>query len=547
QRQGVQVVSTSVMIVTRESGTTTPVGVILPISAGAHTAGVLSADELSALTAPVGSLTEQLAAVSGTDAVLAVDPAIAASIRVLGTAAPESAVAWLLSLDALPNTRFALQYGDADVATQVAAGVDAPLQPLSLQSYLRATDSPEVTPSPEPSATEPPPDPTLPGLEALLDIGAARSDRYWPEGSFVDQSVVESLGSPEGGPAGITIVPSSAVGAGTGARVAVGETGAAALAYDTAVSTALSAAAATDENVLRGHHLAAATALLELVMRGAGDTPVLVALDRGADRSRIALSAAIRTATELPTTRPAALVELVDAPPRTVTVGESAIDPARVAQASTLFDDERRLTAFATILTDPTVLTGRERAELLQLLGVAWIADAAAWMQAAREHREATTTTLGAVSIVPPSHINLFNASAPLQFWVRNELPYPVNVVLFTTPDDLRLDVQRATPVDDAMPNRNTRVAVPVEARIGNGEVTLDLELRSANGVRIGPAEAAEVSVRADWEGIGVTIVLVLVGGFVALGLVRTILRRRGGRKTEEVDASGPPPDEESS
>ncbi len=41
-----------------------------------------------------------------------------------------------------------------------------------------------------------------------------------------------------------------------------------------------------------------------------------------------------------------------------------------------------------------------------------------------------TATTLDSVGILPPSPINLFSAGAPIPIWVRNDLPYPVNVVL---------------------------------------------------------------------------------------------------------------------
>ncbi|HAN26073.1 MAG TPA: hypothetical protein DCP95_16120, partial [Microbacterium ginsengisoli] len=68
-----------------------------------------------------GLLDAELTAVAGTAAVLAVDPAVVASIRVLGSSAPASARAWLQRLMTLPNERFALQYGDADVATQLEA------------------------------------------------------------------------------------------------------------------------------------------------------------------------------------------------------------------------------------------------------------------------------------------------------------------------------------------------------------------------------------------------------------------------------------------
>lgn len=542
ERPGGDVISTSAMIVPRAPGVTTPVGVVVPITAGPVTAGVLPADQLIELTAPDGSLTEQLHAVSGTGAIIAVDPAIAASIRVLGDAAPDSAVDWLEQLELLPNPRFALQYGDADVATQLAAELSEPLQPTSLQSYMSPADFPEITPTPTPSpqATEPSVEPDYPDLDTLLEIGGGRGDVYWPAPGFADSATVQSLAALSTGEIeALTIVGSVSTGidaAAVPARAVVGD--AAALVYDSSVSDWLTQASVTPENVLRGRPLTAAAALLSLASDAADGAPLLVALDRDADRTRIALSAAIDTAVALPTTRSASLVELVNATPVPVELAESAIDPARVAQASALFADEDDLAAFATILDDPSALTGRERAELLQLLGVGWVADPAAWMQAAMEHREATTATLGAVSIVPPSHINLLNTAGPLQFWVRNELPYPVQVVLVATPDDLRLDVQRQTPVDNATASSNTRVAVPVEARIGSGDVTVRLQLRGPTGVEIGGPESAEVSVRGDWEGIGITIVLVLIGGFLTLGLVRTILRKRGERRAAEDPAA---------
>ncbi|HET8928839.1 MAG TPA: DUF6049 family protein [Microbacterium sp.] len=537
-RIGGDVVSTSALIVPRASGPTTPVGIVVPITAGTLTTGVLSADQLTALTTAGGALAEQLHAVEGTSAILAVDPAIAASIRVLGDAAPDVATEWLRELELLPNTRFALQYGDADVATQLAAGLPAPLQPTSLLSYMSPADFPETTPSPSPTPEETtaPVEPDYPDLDALLSIGGERAGVYWPAEGFADEQTVQTLGARQSGDVdAITIIPSASTGdadAAVPARATVGE--AAALVYDSAVSTWLSEASVTTENVLRGRPLTAATALLSVATAAAAGTPLLIALDRAPDRSRIALSAAVDAAIALPTTRPSSLSDLVNATPHPTTVAQSGIDPARVAQASALFGDEDDLAAFSTILDDPSLLTGRERAELLQLLSVGWVADPAGWMQTAMEHREATTATLNAVSIVPPSHINLLNTAGPLQFWVRNALPYPVNVILVSTPDDLRLDVQRLTRVDGATAASNTRVAVPVEARIGSGDLTVHLQLRSPTGVEIGGPEFAEVSVRGDWEGIGIAIVLVLVGGLIVLGLVRTILHRRAERRAEE-------------
>jgi hypothetical protein len=117
---------------------------------------------------------------------------------------------------------------------------------------------------------------------------------------------------------------------------------------------------------------------------------------------------------------------------------------------------------------------------------------------------------------------------------VRNDLPYPVNLVLYVTPDDLRLDVQRANPLI-AQPSSNTRVEVPVQARVGNGDVTLDLQLRSRASVAIGDPESVEVSVRAEWETFGLAALGIVVGALLLFGVVRTVRRIRARQRGKDA------------
>ena len=70
--------------------------------------------------------------------------------------------------------------------------------------------------------------------------------------------------------------------------------------------------------------------------------------------------------------------------------------------------------------------------------------------------------------------MQLVSPEAVLPFFIRNDLPFVANVVFVSTPDNLRLDVDRTLPVR-AEPGVNTRVEVPVRARVGSGEVTIEL------------------------------------------------------------------------
>lgn len=554
------VTSRSTMIVPPTQATDVGIGVVVPITAGALSDGLLTAEQLAELTAPDGDLTNQLDGVTGTAAILAVDPAVPASIRVLGTSAPESALEWLTRLESIQNSRFALQFGDADVTAQLQAGLARPLQATSFTAYMSEsnfsapvpTPTPTPTPTPAPSGTPtteptPQPDSALPSTEALLAVGpATRQGVYWPADGTADAQIVSSLAgiATDDGTAPVTLIPSSTTDAGSDGdtvsahgRVGDGEV----LVYDSEVSDALDDASQQEESWLRGAPLTTATAYLAFA---AAETngPLLVTVGRGDGRSRVELGAAISAAFSAPDVTPRTIATVAAGEAFDVELTDVESSPERAAAASALVADEGELARFATILDQPSLLNGPERADILQLLGVAWVGDAT-WPAVLADHRAATAGTLESVALLPTSPSDLYGSSAALRFWVRNDLPYPVNLVLYTTRDNLRLDVQGETPIV-ATPQSNTRVEVPVQARVGRGDVTLTLQLRSPAFVAIGEPQSVDVNVYADWEAVGIAALAVLVGILLLFGIARTVLRVRRRRKGTDAAAPGGSEDE---
>lgn len=513
-------------VVTIGTGPSGTVAVIVPITAPALTAGMLSTDELSSLTASDGALTAQLDAVAGTSAILAVDPAIVAAIRARGTSAPESARVWLQRLMDLPNPRFALQYGDADVSTQFAAGLDAPLTPTSLNAYVDLKAQP-AQPTPAPTDQQQS-EPTPPTLDALLDVGAGATPTiYWPPSGTASPELVGWLTAAT--PGAITIVDSTQVSAASTSHARTG--GGELLVASAGASAALQAASTATQPTTRAADAAAAAAHLTFASASAQGSPVLVTLGRSATRDPQGLRGAISAATTGMTA--VGLSSVLGASPTETQVSAGSVDPSRPAALTSMLAGAAQIDSFATILDDPSLLTGRERAAILQVLGGAWLGDPSAWQTAVDAHAEATATTLDSVSIVPSTALNLLTAGTNLRFWVRNDLPYPVNVVLVAAPDDLRVDVERENAVVAAA-SANTLVEVPVNARIGNGDVKIDLSLRSPAYVPIGQTQTVDVNVRADWEGIGLAALVALAAGFLTIGVVRTIRRR----KRDKADAA---------
>lgn len=526
-----EVAATSVLVIT--AGQTAQIGVLVPITATPAGGALLTAEELSTLTAEDGALTAQLDGVVGTAAVLAIDPAIMASIRVLGTAAPASATEWLARLEDLPNERFALQFGDADATAQAHAQLPSLLQPTTFAPFLDErnfpktpaapiTDAPDTTATPSPAATD---SPAFPDDAALSEVEGAAPGILWPRGDVTQDDLAtfeEYLGR-----APLTVLPSSSVDGAVSAHATAGSSGL--LVTADAASAVLSQAAAENDPAARQRALAAATAHLALAAQSSPTSPLLVGLERDETRSADALRDAISTAdtagfslTDLRAT-PAAPASLTAEP-----------DAARAAAVNELLADESTLTGFSTILADPALLLSPERIRILRTLAVG--IPTASFDAEVLEHRDATRETLGAVSIPPSSTIQLLTAAADLPFRVRNDLPWPVTVRLTVIPTDLRLDVERVTTAE-VPANSSTRVKVPVSARVGSGELTLRLSLSSPTGVAIGGTESVRVAVRAEWETIGLAVLGGLIVVLIGLGVWRTVRRRRNEANESAADA----------
>ncbi|WP_343998895.1 DUF6049 family protein [Microbacterium paludicola] len=522
-----------------------PVGLVMPITAPVADRGLLDADRLAQLTGTDGVLTAQLDAAAGSEAILAIDPAIPAAIRALGETAPVSAVQWLDRLMLAPNDRFALQFGDADVAAQLQAGLTAPLQPLSLEGYLPpepAEPDPTPTPTESPASTG---DDDQDGLDLddLLDIGDDPGSVYWPVPGHATAAVIDGLHAAD--PEAVTLTPSTATaqGADLAGVAAAGVTagGGAALVYDGSASAALDEVAKARDEGERATAAAAAAAELWFAGRDVGGAPVLVALDRAtpalaaaADETTgeapVDLEAQLDEALDVVTLSSAveaqSLSDLLDAQRRRIAPAENAPSDVRTTFVKELGDSEQRVAHTATVLETPDVLTGLVRAEALQALGVGWEQRADEWQDALGAFRQRTRERANAVGIQDPTPVNLVSAGADLPVWVRNDLPYPVTVTLHADPQDLRLDVADEKTVT-IQPSSSTTVQMPVEARVGSGNVDIELTLLSPTGEVIGPRQTVEVAVRADWERIGIGILVVLVVGLIGTGIVRTILRRR--------------------
>lgn len=503
--------------------------VAAPLTAPAGETGLIDAEALEQYTSPLGMLTRELDAMYGRPVAIGIDPMIIASIRVLGSSAPESATAWLERLAGAPNQIFPLAYADADLTLTTQAGADEVPAPISFAGLDPALfngepGAGEEEPEPTPTPTDEPTDGT-PSVEEILAWPYTLTNLAWPREDTVvaaDLPVLQDSGYDSVVLSSTNVDrPASDLPTGT-----VGDVGI--LVSDEAVSTALGAAAtAIDEETWNAamQSVFAALAVSSVAQPGERAT-VFATLDRGVPVLGSRLGETLDalegsgTVTGLPLTmalaQDGAEAKVVDEPQPSDRV--SAVSLMLSADA-----DER---SFSRIAKDPGAVIGPRRLALLGVLGVQWVANPTGWSAAVEDYLSASIDLLGAVRVEETSQVNFFASKSVIPIPVTNDLPVPVTVYVTIDPNTPLLAVEDSRFEVVVPPNSQVSASVPVQA-ISNGRVTLTVSLSGADGTGIGPTRLVQVNVVAGWEGPVFTVLAVLVVLLFAFGILRTVLRRR--------------------
>ena len=514
--------------------------IAVPITVPASSIGLIDADALEAYTRPLGVLTRQLDAVYGRQVAIGVDPTIIASIRALGTTAPESALAWLERLEDAPNQIFALGYADLDLTLATQGG--APVLPvptsIPLDPAIVEPEEPTGTPTPEPTDEADEPDgPDLPDVDDLLAWSYSTTGLAWPREGTVIASDLAAFGASE---YTTTIVSSSNLARDASSTPTTDIDGMEVLVSDAAVSEALRAAAATTDAASWAGAMAGLTEALAAAARvqPGEQATVFATLSRDVPISATRLAETLDTLAVDATVTSIPLSLALAAQPDTAAVVDAPQPADRVAQAALLLEADANVDRFATIAADPAAITGPERLALLALLSNAWESSQSGWPAAITEQLAATRELTTLVQVGETSRLNLLADRERLPIPIVNGLDQAITVIVTVDPDLSILAIEDRRVEVTIEPNSQTNALIPVQA-VSNGTVQVEVTLASTTGVAVGGAKSVEVVVNAGWE---TPIFVVLASGVVILfvgGIVRNIVRRRRA-SADTATAAGP-------
>jgi hypothetical protein len=521
------------------------IAVLVPITvpSSARGTGLISSETLATDTGPDGVLTRQLDAVSGTAAVLAIDPMIVASIRVLGTAMPQSARTWLERLEALPNEKFPLAYADADPGVLAHAsgglallrGLDFGFAidpgrfgpPASPSASPTASPGPSDRPEPRSSPTAPAGPTPLPSDDDVLAGDYITTDIAWPAPGTVGAG---DLGPLRDAGFHSVLLSSRNVSAAATARVRL--EGIDGLISDDGLSSIARQAVQSLGDTALHQALQRFDVVLDGMAAGTPGRSVIATLDRGWSVGATHVHELLQNIDEQPSAQSVGLSAVLAGPAAPAKLVDGSVPADGAALVPDVVGTVATEEAFATIAGDQAArITAPRRLELLSTMSVAWVESDTGWTERLRGYLASSTALLGKVKIVHGSSVLVTATNTTIPVTVSNALPVAVTVLVNVAPRRATLHVGGADIPLKIEPDATARALVPAQA-ISPGTVLATISLHSAAdpSVAIGAHDTMTVNLRPSWEGIGTGVIVVLLVLIFGGGIVRQVLRRRRGR-----------------
>jgi hypothetical protein len=511
------------------------VGVVLPLSVPAGRDGFITAAELEVLTSPTGLLTRELDSIADTSVTIGIDPMIIASIRLLGSDAPESATAWLERLRGVENDTFALTYADSDLTLGLQAGSGAVLAPVSFDFAINSAlfgapldGTPDPTSTPDPGA-ENPGIPPLPTSATLVEWPYTLSNVAWPQADTATAEDLTILG--ETGYTTAVLNSSNVSRSSEGsALTTIGDVNT--VVTDDSLSALFEATihASTSEQWQDAFELLANA--IEATPRRSGGATVALAVGRGDFDTETRLRGTLVALDNLTTMNTVDLSGILASTPGSGKVIAKPHTEVALTFERSMLGQEKADAEFSSVAENPLLITGDRRISLLAASAPQWGRYPGGWGNEVDGFLDDSRELRSSVRITESSTL-IFGDRGYIPINVSNGLDQPVTVYITVKPLTPLLTIENTRFELVVEPLSQRRAQIPAVAR-SNGEVSLAVSMRTATDVPLGGTKWVRANVQAGWEtpvtvGLGILVFAVFV-----LGIIRSIRRRRREKAAEQ-------------
>lgn len=494
------------------------VSVLLPLIAPPTSAGFLSREELETYTQPNGIFTQYLDGIAQYPAVfVGIDPMIIASIRALGDKAPKNVTDWLKRLSEILNPTFSLGYGDPDLVGKIDSGSPDHLSEHPNLTFLSQTQDPPIP------------------AEEFLQWDYTMNSLAWPAPNTLRNEHIPSLS--QAGYQHILVsdkntskdFPPQA----SNAHLLINETSF--LMTDSVLSELMSTAITTTNDAVWRATAAQISAHLYKHEKQNITQQNIIALERVLPSNATQISRTLSLINTVSKTSFSSLAKVITEPPETnLSLVDATPDTTRIDALKEIRYSNNKLNHFSTMLDDPNLFSSREEAKLLTLFSTSWMNVRSEWEKEIVSFQEKATATLNSIHIAPMQNITLAATQGSIPFTITNSLTeQAVRVTVHVATSNRRLEIG-APESKHIAPQSQSTLLVPVKTQLGNGQVTLRLQLVTPTGQRVGHPTSVNVNVHADWEGIGALLVGIVLIALFASGVIRTLRKTKKAQKKHE-------------
>ncbi|MGO3778726.1 MAG: DUF6049 family protein [Canibacter sp.] len=524
--------------------------------------------ELSELFAENAKLPTLLKSAESAHATLAIDPRILVSIRGYGDEAPDNAQQFLSDLEASNLQSFLLQFGDADISAQAAAGRDKLMAPTGASFITRFavdpsgdeddTDTDTATNTDADTDTDTDANQSASGnnennnentddktddnhdvntnsreeqqarddstgllsIEQLSAWNETAGATAWPADGEVNDSTISLIKT---GDIEQVIVQDDNVTREGGPRAEV--SGLEALITDHEVNRETAAALDSSTETLQNLALSRTLALTALAASKGQDQGLVFTLDRGS------IATSDDPAAVLDRLSSASWLNLVDAsqqPEGRATLDAQPVNTDRSDRLRAALERESTVRRVGDTLVHPEYLTDYHRMRLLSLFATRWSTELSDFADVAESFRERDTDLMNGVEVIGGTLTQVFGSSSRIPVQVRNSLPFEAVVHGLVVPANGALTVETTDLGEISIPaGESTTVLIPIQSRVTSGDSGIVVTLNSANGSRTLSTQTFEVSISSQVETVAVFILLAGAVLFVGFGVWRSVKRRR--------------------
>lgn len=178
----------------------------------------------------------------------------------------------------------------------------------------------------------------------------------------------------------------------------------------------------------------------------------------------------------------------------------------------------------ANYLQNPEEFKETQFARLLAFTSAGWVEEAERFDQFVQDQKPRLSALAAGIQLEVPESINLFGSNASIPLVIQNPFSQEVTLTIIIGSKSGGIAEIAQQVVLPAQSRITEKITLQVQ---NNGEEIIDITLYSESGEVVTSATNIKLNVQTEWETVGIISIVAVVVLLLALGILRSIKKRR--------------------